>query len=245
MRKYLIEAIFIFVSVLGSFTIDGYRKDSIEKEELNESVITLGEEIESNLKYAEEYLNQISNFQYLNNFVVDNYYSKKLTYEKLIQIHDKNPHIYGYDTDGLVSYITKYDDHILKGLIANWNAWEPNTIFFKSMLSSGKLLEIKNKKIRTEIETIYSKHQERIHYITMLYVKEQSFKIYEWFEKKSINTKGKSNEFLFNNERDDELYQYVKNIGLDNEFRIQGVENYIKSINNVIKLISSEYKKIE
>ena len=32
------------------------------------------------------------------------------------------------------------------------------------------------------------------------------------------------------------MYQYVKNIGLDNEFRIQGVENYIKSINNVIKL---------
>ena len=59
MRKYLIEAIFIFVSVLGSFTIDGYRKDSIEKEELNESVITLGEEIESNLKYAEEYLSLI------------------------------------------------------------------------------------------------------------------------------------------------------------------------------------------
>jgi len=49
----------------------------------------------------------------------------------------------------------------------------------------------------------------------------------------------------FNNERDDELYQYVKNIGLDNEYRIQGVENYIKSINNVIKLISSENELVE
>ena len=59
MRRLLIEATLIFVSVLGSFSIDRYRSESKEKEELNDSVITLGKEIESNLIYAKEYLKQL------------------------------------------------------------------------------------------------------------------------------------------------------------------------------------------
>ena len=58
MRRLLIEATLIFVSVLGSFSIDRYISESKEKEELNDSVNTLGKEIESNLIYAKEYLKQ-------------------------------------------------------------------------------------------------------------------------------------------------------------------------------------------
>jgi len=58
MKKLIAEPIFIFLSVLGSLWVDGYREELNEKEELNNSIITLSNEIESNLDYSKEHLFQ-------------------------------------------------------------------------------------------------------------------------------------------------------------------------------------------
>ena len=45
MKKLIAEPIFIFLSVLGSLWVDGYREELNEKEELNNSIITLSNAI--------------------------------------------------------------------------------------------------------------------------------------------------------------------------------------------------------
>lgn len=65
MRKIFAESIFIFLSVLGSLWVDGYREQLNEKEELNESVITLSNEISSNIIYSKEHLFQLKNMLHM------------------------------------------------------------------------------------------------------------------------------------------------------------------------------------
>ena len=243
MRRLFIEATLIFVSVLGSFSIDRYRSESKEKEELNDSVITLGKEIESNLIYAKEYLKQLKNKQYINEYMLENF-SNNMKVKELYQMHDKNPFLYEYDVDGKIIYTTKYEPYHIGWFIGFWNAWEPNTVFFRSMLNSGKLLEIKNDQIRKEIEFIYTKHQERIYNLTQI-IRSQSTEVIEWWKPYRILSNNNNHVQIFENKRNNELKFHLQNIVNTNEGRIVGVENYIKSLNNVIKLISSEYKEMK
>ena len=52
MKKYLAEGLVIFASIFASFSVENLRQNSIEKEVLNDAVITLGDEIESNIEYT-------------------------------------------------------------------------------------------------------------------------------------------------------------------------------------------------
>ena len=52
MRKLFIEGLVIFVSILASLSVDNMRETNEEKEILNEAVITLGDEINSNINYT-------------------------------------------------------------------------------------------------------------------------------------------------------------------------------------------------
>ena len=52
MRKLFIEGLVIFVSILASLSVDNMRETNEEKEILNEAVITLGDEINSNINLS-------------------------------------------------------------------------------------------------------------------------------------------------------------------------------------------------
>ena len=73
MRKLFIEGLVIFVSILASLSVDNMRETNEEKEILNEAVITLGDEINSNINYTKEHIKQVKNMYYLTAQVVDNY----------------------------------------------------------------------------------------------------------------------------------------------------------------------------
>ena len=146
MKKYLAEGLVIFASIFASFSVENIRQDSIDKDILNEAVITLGDEIESNIDYTKEHLKQVENMLYLTNELLNRYDEIKLT--NLYEIHSNNPFIYNIINNGELEYIKKYNDQY--NIMSYWNAWEPEDVFFQSMLYSGKLLEIKNKKLRKE-----------------------------------------------------------------------------------------------
>ena len=59
MRKFLIDGAAIFFSILASFSVENYREDLEKKSILNDSVITLGEEISNNVEYTKEHLKQM------------------------------------------------------------------------------------------------------------------------------------------------------------------------------------------
>ena len=63
MRKLIAEPIFIFLSVLASLWVDGYADEIKEKDELNDSIITLSNEILKNIEYTKEHIYQVKNLK--------------------------------------------------------------------------------------------------------------------------------------------------------------------------------------
>ena len=241
MKKYLAEGLVIFASIFASFSVENIRQNSIEKEILNEAVITLGDEIESNIEYTKEHLKQVENMLYLTNELLNRYEEINLT--NLYEIHSNNPFIYNIINNGELEYVKKYNDQY--NIMSYWNAWEPEDVFFQSMLYSGKLLEIKNKKLRKEIESIYTKHEERVSGMTN-YTRNNSDKIMSWFEDGKNNfDRDILNEELFNSFKDQKLKNLLKFRSNILTGRVDYLENYLQALNNVVLLISSEYKKLD
>ena len=117
-------------------------------------------------------------------------------------------------------------------------------IFFKSMLNSGRLLEIENDKLRTEIESIYTKHEERVNGLTN-FTKINSDKIGNWFEKKRNKYNSDINfGDVFLKERDQELKNLLKDKKATLGGRIVDLEFYLQSLQNVVSIISNDYKTV-
>lgn len=243
MRKLIIDGLVIFISIFASFSVENYREAASEKSVLNDAVITLGEEMVSNIEYTKEHLKQVKNMNYLNNEMIKNF--KTISPKDIFDIHSNNPFIHNFNIDGKISYVKKYNEESLFLLLVSWNAWEPERVFFKSMLNSGKLLEIKNKKLRKEIESIYTKQQERVNGMALA-TRNNTDLIAGWL----LNTQNKYNSDISNNEtfnklRDQKLKNLLKVKASMLELRINDLENYLQALQNVVLLISSEYKKLD
>ena len=241
MKKYLAEGLVIFASIFASFSVENIRQDSIEKEILNEAVITLGDEIESNIKYTKEHLKQIKNFNYVMESIYNDF--ENISMNDIYNLHSNNPYIYNIVENGNIEYNLQYNDSYF--VFAWWNAWEPEDVFFQSMLYSGKLLEIKNKKLRKEIESIYTKQEERVNGMALL-TKEVTENIANWFEyEKNKFDKDISNTEIFNNYKNQKLKNLINRNRNLLSSRVNDIENYLQALNNVVLLISSEYKKLD
>lgn len=241
MKKYLAEGLVIFASIFASFSVENIRQDSIDKEILNEAVITLGDEIESNIKYTKEHLKQIKNFNYVMESIYNDF--ENISMNDIYNLHSNNPYIYNIVENGNIEYNLQYNDSYF--VFAWWNAWEPEDVFFQSMLYSGKLLEIKNKKLRKEIESIYTKQEERVNGMALL-TKEVTENIADWFEfEKNKFDKDVSNTEIFNNYKNQKLKNLINRNRNLLSARVNDIENYQQALNNVVLLISSEYKQLD
>lgn len=242
MRKFFIEGIVIFASIIASFWVDSFREKNEEKAILNDAIITLGNEITKNIEYTKEHMYQVRNLKYMAD-VIDNYY--KLTLDKLKKTHDNNPFFHSIDINGKTAYIKQYDDDgSIMWMFKGFLAWEPADIFFKSMLNSGKLLEIENDKLRTEIESIYTRHEERVNGLTN-FTKINSDEIGEWFEDKRNKYNSDINfGDVFLKERDQALKNLLKDKKANLEGRLVDLEFYLQSLQNVVSIISNEYKSV-
>jgi len=244
MRKLIAEPIFIFLSVLASLWVDGYSDEMKEKDELNDSIITLSKEISKNIEYTKEHIYQVKNLKYMTDVIYNNYF--KITLDKLKTTHDNNPFFHNIDINGKTSYIKQYDDDgSIMWIFRGFLAWEPADIFFKSMLNSGRLLEIGNDKLRIEIESIYTKHEERVNGLTN-FTKSNSDKIGNWFEKKRSKYNSDINfGDIFLKERDQELKNLMKDKKAILEGRLVDLEFYLQSLQNVVSIISEDYKALD
>ena len=210
---------------------------------MNESVITLGDEISSNILYTKEHIQQLKNIRYLTNQVIENF--KSIDAKSVFIMHDSNPYIHDFTIDGQIIYIKKYQENSINQILTWTNAWEPEIVFFQSMLNSGKLLEIKNKKLRKEIESIYTKQEERITGFFEINSKNSEL-VNDWF---SLNLDEYDYDIsanqIFNNSRDQLLKNLLKQKKWILDQRISNLENYLQALQNVVLLISTEYKKLD
>jgi hypothetical protein len=239
MKKLIAESIFIFASILGSLWVDGYRENFNEETELNNSIITLANEIESNIEYSKEHLFQLENMLFMTEYMLDNF--KTYTIKDLRAVHDNNPFVHRFSSENKVIYIKKYYSFIDRNFFLWSNAWEPDNIFFKSLLNSGELLKIKDKLLIKEIESIYTKQEERVSgfYNLRNTITQSTF---AWYVEKSMNQQKTNSPFV--NERDRELEVNLElRRGLITE-SIKSVQDYISSLNEVVKIISNNYKKV-
>ena len=241
MRKLFIEGLVIFISILASLSVDNMRELSDEQEVLNEAVTTLGDEINSNIKYTKEHIKQVKNMFYLTSKTVDNF--NEITFSQVLKIHSDKPYMHSIVGDGNIEYLRKYENENYNVFI--WtNAWEPEDVFFQSMLYSGKLLEIKNKILRKKIESIYTNQEERIsgmHKITSVLAQD----ILKWFDEKEnkFNKDVKISQ-IFNNLKNQKLKNSLKRRRNQLSQRIKDLENYLQSLEKVVLLINNEFKAI-
>ena len=241
MRKLFIEGLVIFISILASLSVDNMRELSDEQEVLNEAVTTLGDEINSNITYTKEHIKQVKNMFHLTSKMVDNF--NKITFSQVLKIHSEKPYMHSIVVDGKIEYIKKYENENYNVFI--WtNAWEPEDVFFQSMLYSGKLLEIKNKILRKKIESIYTNQEERIsgmHKITGVLAQD----ILKWFDEKEneFNKDVKISQ-IFNTLKNQKLKNSLKRRRNQLSQRIIDLENYLRSLEEVVLLINKEFKAI-
>ena len=241
MRKLFIEGVVIFISILASLSVDNMRELSDEQEVLNEAVTTLGDEINSNITYTKEHIKQVKNMFHLTSKMVDNF--NKITFSQVLKIHSEKPYMHSIVVDGKIEYIKKYENENYNVFI--WtNAWEPEDVFFQSMLYSGKLLEIKNKILRKKIESIYTNQEERIsgmHKITSVLAQD----ILKWFDEKEneFNKDVKISQ-IFNTLKNQKLKNSLKRRRNQLSQRIIDLENYLRSLEEVVLLINKEFKAV-
>ncbi|MBQ22090.1 MAG: hypothetical protein CMD32_01605 [Flavobacteriales bacterium] len=241
MRKYIFESTAIFVGILLSFTVDRYNDERIEKENITQSVLTLVNEIESNIEYCEEHLKQLKNMVIVNKLITSDYnYLRK---DSLINLHQKYPYGHSYDINGNILYWNEESNYnnIYQWMITWWNTFSPEEIYFKSLINSGKLVLIDNSKVRKEIESVYTTRKER-NFVNLKLLKQNSDKIFMWIDNKRNNQLDiTSREFIFTNLIDLELKNLLNDRNYFLTLRVMSISKYIESLNNLKSVINLEY----
>ena len=241
MRKYIFESTAIFVGILLSFTVDRYNDERIEKENITQSVLTLVNEIESNIEYCEEHLKQLKNMVIVNKLITSDY--NYLTKDSLINLHQKYPYGHSYDINGNILYWNEQSNYnnIYQWMITWWNTFSPEEIYFKSLINSGKLVLIDNSKVRKEIESVYTTRKER-NFVNLKLLKQNSDKIFMWIDNKRNNQLDiTSREFIFTNLIDLELKNLLNDRNYFLTLRVMSISKYIESLNNLKSVINLEY----
>jgi len=241
MRKYIFESTAIFVGILLSFSVDRYNDERIEKENITQSVLTLVNEIESNIEYCEEHLKQLKNMVIVNKLITSDYnYLRK---DSLINLHQKYPYGHSYDINGNILYWNEESNYnnIYQWMITWWNTFSPEEIYFKSLINSGKLVLIDNSTVRKEIESVYTTRKER-NFVNLKLLKQNSDKIFMWIDNKRNNQLDiTSREFIFTNLIDLELKNLLNDRNYFLTLRVMSISKYIESLNNLKSVINLEY----
>ena len=241
MRKYIFESTAIFVGILLSFSVDRYNDERIEKENITQSVLTLVNEIESNIEYCEEHLKQLQNMVIVNKLITSDY--NYLRRDSLINLHQKYPYGHSYDINGNILYWNEESNYnnIYQWMITWWNTFSPEEIYFKSLINSGKLVLIDNSKVRKEIESVYTTRKER-NFVNLKLLKQNSDKIFMWIDNKRNNQLDiTSREFIFTNLIDLELKNLLNDRNYFLTLRVMSISKYIESLNNLKSVINLEY----
>ena len=238
MKNLFIDAVLIFLSVLTSFYVDGFRKEIKEREELNEAIYSLSIELKSNITYADEHIKQLENMLYMTNYIIKNY--EDYSYDTLKLIHDEKPFIHFFDTENKLRYSKSTQPH---QYFLWWNAWEPNNILYTNLTNSGKLLEINDNKIMQELESIYIKQKERNQGIALL-----RKEVFDRLISRQLKIMKKHEIDSFTDPyyeyRDYDLYVEMIQRKSNIELGISRIKDYITTLNHVNEIIEGNYGKL-
>ena len=237
--KYFFEFLIVFLGVYISFTVQQQTDENKEKEEINKSITTLRQEIQSNLRYCKRHLVQLENMEIVNSKILLNFE----TFQKsdLIEWHNSSPFGHSYLNNGELRYWTDESDYenIYFWMITWWNTFSQNEVYFNSLVSSGLLLYVENNELREEIESIYQTKKKRV-LVNEALLKDVSDKIFMWQEKQRDKYKESvSREHVMTYNRNSELYNLLKDRKFRIDLRIMSLKNYIEALEMVSRKLQS------
>ncbi len=238
-KKLIIRIIAIFIGLFATFTIENGREKNDEILLIEGIIQSLRVDIVDNIDYSKEHLRQLENMIYLSKKILDKF--EDLEVKEVYQYHNEAPFLHRFNINGEIKYIVEdYDSIAFEVFFSVWNSWNPSNIYFKSILNSGTLLKIQNDKLRREIESIYTRQEERMMGLTLI-LSNHNKRITDWFyQKELLHNSAITQEEIFIQYRDYRLKKELKLRLAHLEERVLNLKNYIYSLENVCNLIDTE-----
>lgn len=206
MKKSIFNALAIFISILGSFAVERYISkinDQNSKEILASNILY---EIDQNYYSLLEVRTALKSVVEVTDSILLNW--KTINAKKIKSYYISNQY-------------AKRDD--LKTILSISPPHRVKKMYFNSLINSGLILEINNQLIREKIESIYNLINYGINYGDS-----NSNKIISWFDEKQLIEKTIDLEFVFNKNKDFDIFKLLNERRRLQVGRLYGVENSIK-----------------
>jgi hypothetical protein len=206
MKKSIFNALAIFISILGSFAVERYISkinDQNSKEILASNILY---EIDQNYYSLLEVRTAIQAVVEVTDSILLNW--NTINAKKIKSYYISNQY-------------AKRDD--LKTILSISPPHRVKKMYFNSLINSGLILEINNQLIREKIESIYNLINYGINYGDS-----NSNKIISWFDEKQLIEKTIDLEFVFNKNKDFDIFKLLNERRRLQVGRLYGVENSIK-----------------
>jgi len=218
MKSNFFSAIAIFISIIGSFSVERY----LQKMKLNEDNLVLSK----NVLYELE----------------QNYFSLLTTRAELKSVVDVTDSILvnwnRIDSKKVKQYYfqNQYalrDD--MKTILASRPYFNSKKMYFNSLINSGLILKIENEELRNDLEEIYD-----VLTFKYEYGSGHSEKIRRWFDSKMVKSKTMNQEMIFNNKFDFELFKFLSDRRRTEVGRLYGIESTAEKLKKVIEKVKRE-----
>jgi hypothetical protein len=206
MKKSIFNALAIFISILGSFAVERYISkinDQNSKEILASNILY---EIDQNYYSLLEVRTALQAVVEVTDSILLNW--NTINAKKIKSYYVSNQY-------------AKRDD--LKTILSSSPPHRVKKMYFNSLINSGLILEINNQLIREKIESIYNLINYGINYGDF-----NSNKIISWFDEKQLIEKTIDLEFVFNKNKDFDIFKLLNERRRLQVGRLYGVENSIK-----------------
>lgn len=242
LSAYALEFILIFLSVLGSFLVANHIDNRGKSRNLVSTLVSLRQEVQSNIKYGLEHKLQLENILAFSDEVIEA--KEPVNFETLKEIHRRAPFVHNLTSNGSFIYLTAFQKEEIDLLFLWTNAWEPQDIFYESIRNSGNLLLVENDELIRKLDFNYNKQGERINGFYNLR-RELSLSIREDVAVNLIQKKiqAKSEYFLNYHSNDFLRYALDERVSLI-KLSIQSIADYVETLQEIELLLTNTIKRI-
>jgi glucosamine 6-phosphate synthetase-like amidotransferase/phosphosugar isomerase protein len=218
-KEHLINAVAIFISIVGSFGVERlieYRKEQNEIKILETNLLY---ELEQNYYSLISLRGTLNSVIEVSDSITINWSS--IDSKKIKTFHQKNI----YDRNERIEFI-----------LSNSYGFTAKNMYLNSLVNSGLILKIKSITLRTQIESI------NLLVNGGYFNSNQSVKdnILEWFKVKSEDESSLDNNYLFDKHKDFKLLRLLTLRRRNEIYKLSGVEANITFLKEIIKEIKEK-----
>tara|TARA_B100000767_G_scaffold275726_1_gene314693 strand:- start:7116 stop:7787 length:672 start_codon:yes stop_codon:yes gene_type:complete len=220
MRKTLINSIAIFISILGSFGVERYIQSVNDLKSKELLILNIQDEIKQNYYSLLETRASLKSVVDVTDSIINNWSSIN---SKLVkEFYFENQYALRDDMKTILSFRPYYS---------------PKNLYFNSMIYSGLILKIKNKKLRENLESVYGTIESG-----QSAGGNNNQKIKSWFDELIEKEEVLDQEFIFNKYKNFKLFKLLNERRRSQvgflyilEINIKSFEILIKEMENPVK----------